>query len=169
MASNNGISRRAPGRNVSSSDFIRAPLNYGDPLLDRFFDSSIGFPEMFDRLFQRVPEKLDNYPPYNLIKYDFGYALEIAVAGFSREDISIYLEKDQLVIEGKQAKFSQEESNAVAKSVIHQGLAKRSFKHILKISNLIEVQEARLENGILKITLVEAEPEPPDRQYIKIG
>lgn len=170
MASNNGLSRRAPTTN-SRQEMIRGsehPLNFNSPVLDRFFNSSIGFNEMFDRLFEGVPKKLDSYPPYNLFKYDNGYLLEMAVAGFSRDNINIYRENGNLIIEGNKPSMSEEEQEANCKSVLHQGLALRGFKQVLKVSDLIEVQEARLEDGILRVRLEQIEPDPPDREYIQI-
>tara|TARA_B100000614_G_C14562727_1_gene497779 strand:+ start:4301 stop:4813 length:513 start_codon:yes stop_codon:yes gene_type:complete len=170
MVNGKSLSRRAPTQNRQEVTLgSEHPLNFNSPILDSFFNSSIGFDEMFERLFQGVPKKLDTYPPYNLFKLDNGYLLEMAVAGFSRKDISIYRENQQLIIEGAKPSLSQEEEQANSKSVLHQGLALRSFKQALRISDLIEVQEARLEDGILRIRLETVEPEQPDREYIDIG
>ena len=168
MKSSNGLTRRGPNRAQSSLEMDRPPFDYESPLLDRLFNSSIGFDEMFHRIFENVPKKLDAYPPYNLFKYDSGYMLEMAVAGFSIDDISIYIENGYLVIEGKQPSATKEEQETQGKSIMHHGLARRGFKQVLKISNLIVVQEARLENGMLRVSLNEVEPDPPDREYIKI-
>lgn len=168
LANNNSLSRSQNSEAMTRPDVLRPPLKYGDPVLNRFFNSSIGFNELFDKIFDGIPLKNDNYPPYNLIKYDYGYSLEMAVAGFSREDINIYIENGQLIIEGKQPDLSKEDQESNSKSFIHHGLAKRGFKQVLKISSLIQVQEARLENGILTIRLNEVKPDPPDREYIEI-
>lgn len=157
-----------PEKIINRSELVRHPLKYGDPILDRFFNSSIGFPELFDRIFDNIPVKNENYPPYNLIKYDSGYVLEMAVAGFCREDINIYIENGKLIIEGKQPETMPEENSSNSKSFIHQGLAKRGFKQVLKLSSIIQVREALLENGILTIRLDEVKPDPPDREYIEI-
>jgi len=170
MQNDKSLSCSKIGKHIlSGSDNIRPPLNYESALLDRFFNSSIGFNEMFDRLFEGVPKKIDSYPPYNLFKYDSGYLLEMAVAGFSRDNISIYRENGNLIIEGTSPSRSQEAQQSVSKSTVHQGLALRGFKQVLKISDFIEVQEARLEDGILRIRLKYIEPEQPDREYIDIG
>jgi molecular chaperone IbpA len=171
MASSNGLSRRSPTSNSRQEMTLGSehPLNFNSPVLDRFFNSSIGFNEMFDRLFEGVPKKIDSYPPYNLFKYDDGYLLEMAVAGFSRDNINIYRENGHLVIEGTRPSMSEEEEQSDSKSILHQGLALRCFKQVLRVSDLIEVQEARLEDGILRIKLEQVEPDPPDREYIQIG
>lgn len=144
------------------------PLNFNSPILDSFFNSSIGFDDVFDRLFKGVPKKLETYPPYNLFKLDNGYLLEMAVAGFSRKDISIYREEQNLIIESIKPELPQEIEESDTKSIIHQGLALRSFKQVLRISDLIEVQEARLEDGILRIRLNTIKPKPPNREYVNI-
>lgn len=177
MATNNEVmgGGSITKHNVPKPEYVDLPLDYHSPLLDRFFNSSIGFQEVLDRMFQNVPQKIDNYPPYNLMKYDSGYLLDIAVAGFSADDIRLYIEGGCLIIEGKQPRLEQrpegfrskiESSNC--RSAVHRGLAKRDFRQVLKISDLIEVQEARLENGILSVWLAEMKPDPPDRKYIKI-
>ena len=89
-------------------------------ILDRINRNSIGMDEYFDRLFN-VHESSTNYPPYNLIQVsNVESRLEIALAGFKKEEVNVYTEYGKLFVEGQ--KESREDTNYV-----HRGMAQRSF------------------------------------------
>ena len=88
-----------------------------------------------------------NYPPYNILKDDDeSYTIEMAVAGFTEEDISVVLKDSKLTVEG-----NVEDKDG--KTHLHKGIANRSFKRDFTLADTIEVEGADLANGMLKITL----------------
>ena len=116
---------------------------------DPFF---IGWDRQFKDL-EKVMHNSTNYPPYNLIKIDDdNYMVELALAGFKKEDISIEQEKNVLVIKGNS---SVEEEN----SYIHKGIGARSFTRTFSLSEFMEVAGAMMADGILKVLAIRNVPE----------
>ena len=123
-------------------------LQFNSPFL-------LGFDEL-ERLLDRAAKASDGYPPYNVeqLPAEKGDALRItlAVAGFSREELSVTVENNQLVIRGRQ------EEDA-ARTYLHRGIAARQFQRSFVLADGMEVKAARLENGLLTIDLLRPEPE----------
>lgn len=97
------------------------------------------------------------YPPFNVKKSDENkYVIEMAVAGFGKEDIEIQLDNDRLVITGNKVEEAEEES-------IYRGIASRSFTRSFALTDRVEVRNAELINGMLRIWLEALTPEklPP--------
>lgn len=108
---------------------------------DSFF---IGFEDML----QRANQKAVSFPPYNLLKEgENTYIIELAVAGFSKSEISIILDKNILEIRGKKI-----EQNS-GPQVLYKGISAKSFTRTFTVADTIEVVSATYDNGILKITL----------------
>jgi HSP20 family molecular chaperone IbpA len=114
----------------------------------------LGF-EQLDRLVERTAKSgNDGYPPYNIEqRTDFSYRITLALAGFGEDDLSITLENNQLVIRGRQA------DEAEGRVFLHRGIAARQFQRSFVLADGVEVSSANLENGLLHIDLVRAEPE----------
>jgi HSP20 family molecular chaperone IbpA len=94
----------------------------------------------------------DGYPPYNILKIaDDALRISLAVAGFAREDLSIVLEENQLVIRGRQSKEED-------RIYIHRGIAARQFQRAFVLADGIEVEGAALENGLLNVDLIRPKP-----------
>jgi HSP20 family molecular chaperone IbpA len=107
----------------------------------------LGF-EQFERTLDRITKAGEGYPPYNIEQRgERGFRITLAVAGFAREDLSVHLEDNQLVIRGKQG----EESERV---FLHRGIAARQFQRSFVLADGIEVNGASLDNGLLNIDLV---------------
>ena len=122
-------------------------------LLDRITRNSIGMDEYFDRLFN-LHETTSNYPPYNLVQIsNVESRLELALAGFKKEEVHVYTEYGKLYIEGQK---EDKESNA---NYVHKGLAQRSFKRAWTLSDDTEVREVTFDNGLLTIVLGKVVPE----------
>lgn len=116
---------------------------------------TIGFDSWYDR-FERVRQMNDDsrYPPYNMIKKnDETWGLEIAVAGFSAEDLSVELADNVLTVSG-QIERDEEEPN-----YIHRGLASRAFTRKWTLSDDVVVNSVKHINGILHIELERIIPE----------
>ena len=121
-------------------------------ILDRINRNSIGMDEYFDRLFN-VHESSTNYPPYNLIQVsNVESRLEIALAGFKKEEVNVYTEYGKLFVEGQ--KESREDTNYV-----HRGMAQRSFTRSWTLSDDTEIRSVTFEDGLLSIALGKVVPE----------
>ena len=122
-------------------------------LLDRINRNSIGMDEYFDRLFN-VHESSTNYPPYNLIQVsNVESRLEIALAGFKKEEVNVYTEYGKLFVEG------QKESKEDTTSYVHRGMAQRSFTRAWTLSDDTEIRSVTFEDGLLSIQLGKVVPD----------
>jgi len=122
----------------------------------------------FDRFFDLVEDSArwtgeDNYPPYNIEKVgDDQYAISLAVAGFSPDDITITAEQNTLTVEGH--KTVKED-----KQMLYQGISARSFRRTFSLADHMQVKGAEFDNGLLKIGLVRELPEAMKPRKISIG
>ena len=118
-------------------------------LFDKITKHSLGFNDQyFDRFFN-VDVPHSNYPPYNLVTINnVESRLEIALAGFKREDVNVYTEYGKLVVEGKKDTKEGEEVE-----YFHQGLAQRSFTKQWTLTDDTEVRNVKFEDGLLTIEL----------------
>ena len=136
--------------NLVTSRFTHADL---PALLERINRNSIGMDEYFDRLF-KVHETTSNYPPYNLVQVsNVESRLELALAGFKKEEVHVYTEYGKLFVEG------QKEDRESDTNYVHKGLAQRSFKRAWTPSDDTEVREVVFEDGLLIIKLGKIVPE----------
>ena len=127
-------------------------------LLDKITRNSIGMDEYLDRIFN-VHETTSNYPPYNLVQIsNVESHLEIALAGFKKEEVHAYTEYGKLFVEGKK---SDSESD---KTFIHKGLAQRSFTRAWTLSDDTEVSNVTFEDGLLRIELKKIVPQHHQRK-----
>jgi HSP20 family molecular chaperone IbpA len=124
----------------------------------------LGF-EHLERLLERTARTAgDSYPPYNIEELqDGGIHITLAVAGFSKDELSVTEEDRQLVVRGRQAE-------ADGKTFLHRGIAARQFLRSFVLADGIEVTAAALENGLLKIILARRQVQPSVRVVeIKTG
>jgi molecular chaperone IbpA len=123
----------------------------------------IGFDRIYNDFENRHVNSTTNYPPYNVIQHDENnFEIEIAVAGFDREDITVEVDQDQLVIKGRRDK-SEDDTKYV-----HRGLAARDFDRAFTLVDHVEVGEAELTNGILRVKLIRVIPEALKPRMITI-
>jgi molecular chaperone IbpA len=145
---------------------VNTALTALDPNRVRTF--SVGFDRMFDRLFdesENIPTTQINYPPYNIIKTDdVNYVIQLAVAGFSKNDIEIETKENHLTVRSveKDAELVDEVE------YLHKGISNRSFKRSFTIADDVEVNGASYENGMLSISLTRIIPEEKQPRLIKI-
>lgn len=110
--------------------------------------SFIGFDDVFKTMVDYQKKLTHSFPPYNIKKVgENKYTIELAVAGFGKQDIEVTLDKDTLVITGKSSNKND------AESYLYNGLAQRAFTRSFMINDSLEVKGASLVNGILKIAL----------------
>ena len=131
---------------------------------------SVGFDsifEEFDRMLESSERYNSNYPPYNIHKVNVtDYKIEIALAGYSKEDIELELKENTLTVRNKaKEKVINEESN----EVIHKGIATRQFERSFTISEDIKVKNVALKNGLLNIDLKRIVPEEKKSRLIEIN
>lgn len=117
----------------------------------------LGF-DQIERLIDRAAKAGDGYPPYNIerIPQQEGSAerlrITLAVAGFTRDQLEIVLEDNQLTVRGRQAEDGERE-------YLHRGIAARQFQRTFVLADGIEVRSAGMSNGLLEIDLMRHEPE----------
>jgi molecular chaperone IbpA len=123
----------------------------------------LGFDKMFSDFENKVTHQL-SYPPYNIVKYDDdSYELEIAVTGFDPKDVTVEVDKDQLVVRGEHSKSELEE-----KSYLYRSLAARDFVRQWTLAEHMEVDAGTIKNGVLTIKLTRKVPESAKPKTIKI-
>ena len=124
--------------------------------------NSIGMDEWFKR-FDTAFDTHTNYPPYNLVKESsVEFRLEIALAGYKREDIEVITEWNKLFIEAKKVSDTDDE-------YMHQGLAKRAFTRSWTLSDDVEVKDVSFENGLLTIKLNRVIPEHQKKKVYQLN
>tara|TARA_B100000579_G_C22800952_1_gene839826 strand:- start:954 stop:1391 length:438 start_codon:yes stop_codon:yes gene_type:complete len=131
---------------------------------------SVGFDsifEEFDRMLESTERYNSNYPPYNIHRLnDTDYKIEIALAGYSKDDIELELKENTLTVRNKtKEKVINENGNGV----IHKGISTRQFERSFTISEDIKVKNAELKNGLLNIDLERIIPEEKKSRLIEIN
>lgn len=128
--------------------------------------SAIGFDQVLKRI-NSVAEalpKIPSYPPYNIRKLDDNkYVIEVAVAGFGKQDIEIEMHDGVLTIKGQLG------TSEVPEDYIFKGIADRAFTRQFTLADSVEVKNADLINGLLKIWLERFVPEEKKPKKINIG
>ena len=129
---------------------------------------SIGFDSLFDRLFDMDTTRDSGYPPYNIRKVnELQYVIELALAGFSKDDIEVEVTEGQLAIRSKKLEEKTEVNSD--DSFVHKGIAKRSFMRQFTLSDDIIVKGADLKDGMLIIDLEKVIPDEKKPRLIQIG
>jgi molecular chaperone IbpA len=130
--------------------------------------TTLGFERFFDdveRLLATDVQKVSStFPPHNILKLDDSrYVVELAIAGFSKDEIEISVEDGTLTVKGEKV---EKESSA---QYLHKGIGTRSFTKTLTIADTIEVKGAEFKDGILRIGLENIVPEHKKPRKIEIG
>jgi molecular chaperone IbpA len=128
---------------------------------DKFF---VGFDDQFNRLAKLhddVTKNIPNYPPYNIKKTgDNTYVIEMAVAGFAKQDIEIEFADDKLLVKG-----TTKEDNS---DYLFKGIAGRNFTRTFALNDQIEIKGAEMFNGMLQIALEKIIPEHKKPKKIEV-
>ena len=136
------------------------PVAFKD--FDKYF---VGFEDQFNRLAKvhdDLTKNIPNYPPYNIKKTgENTYAIELAVAGFGKQDVEIELAEGKLIVRGNAADNTDE-------NFIFKGIANRAFTRSFAIDDQIEVQDAEMLNGMLRIFLERIIPEHKKPKKIEV-
>ena len=131
--------------------------------LDTIHRNSIGLEDWMRRLDNAFEAGDVNYPPYNLVKEtDTRYRLELAIAGFSKDDVEVTTETNKLTVEGKQ-------KDADTAEYVYRGLASRDFTRTWSLSDDVEVNEVDFTNGLLTVRLNKIVPDHQKRKVYEIA
>lgn len=130
--------------------------------------STLGFDKLFDdvekMLNMNVQKTVSNFPPHNILKLDdTRYIVELAVAGFSKDEIEISVDDGTLTVKG------EKKDTAIDVQYLHKGIGTRSFTKSLTIADTVEVKGAEFKDGILSIGLENIIPEHKKPRKIEIG
>ena len=121
-------------------------------LFEKINRNSIGMDDYLNRFWDL--DTSSNYPPYNIVQVNnVESRLEIALAGFSKDDVSVYTEFGKLYVEGKK------EESKDAGEFVHKGLAQRSFSRVWTLSDDTEIRNVRFTDGLLVVELGKIVPE----------
>ena len=133
---------------------------------------TVGFDDMFahfDHMVDHLPHMTaaNSYPPYDIVKTgSLTYDIQVALAGYSKKDITVSFEDNILKIESVKSKEEKEvEDN---QGVLHQGIAKRNFSKNFTIAEDVEIKGAELKDGLLKVSLEKIVPDHKKARTINI-
>ena len=130
---------------------------------ERFAPVSLGLEDVFHRLDSLTDAASSNYPPYNIVKTsDTTSALEIALAGFSKEEIEVVTERNVLTV-------STHREGTDAREYTHRGLAQRTFARNWQLSDDVVVDSVDYQNGLLTVVLRKELPESQQRKILPIS
>ena len=132
---------------------------------------SIGFDDMFDQFESMLGNgglsMQSNSPPYNIRKTGKDkYAIEVAVAGFNKDDVEVEYEDNLLTVKTKKTDKAVEKN--VDGEIIHKGISQRSFSRSFTIADDVKVNGAQLKDGLLTVSCEKIIPEPKKRKLIPI-
>ena len=126
-------------------------------LFDKITKNSIGLDDYLNRFWDESTK--ENYPPYNLIQLNNHESkLEIALAGFKKDELQVFTEFGKLHVEGKK------ETSETDGTFVHKGLAQRSFKRVWTVSDDTKVGSVKFEDGLLTVELGKVVPEHHSRK-----
>jgi molecular chaperone IbpA len=127
------------------------------------YHSAIGFDRMASLLDSVARDSKPSYPPYNIEQVEENqYRITMAVAGFSEDELEITSEQNTLLISGRQDDDSEN------RNYLHRGIAARSFERKFQLAEHVKVVAAKLENGLLHVTLEREVPEAMKPRKIAI-
>jgi len=119
----------------------------------------------FDRYFTAPHHQNGNYPPHNIVKYsDDTYAIEVAVAGFTKEEVTVEVDQDQLTIRG----IKNRPNVDVGVEYLHRGLAARDFEQTFTLAEYMEVKGAKVADGMLQIDIQRIIPDALKPRQIEV-
>ena len=132
---------------------------------ERYAPIGIGLEDMFKRLDTFADSSAStNYPPYNIVKLDdHTQVLEVALAGWKKEDIEVSLERFVLNIK------VQTSEDVNVGEYVHKGIARRTFSRNWQLSDSVRIDDVSYENGLLRVTLQRVLPEEQQRKVFPIS
>ena len=137
---------------------------------------TVGFDDMFDHFEHMmgddgffVRNTMSNFPPYNIVKTgDNTYDVELALAGFGKDDIIVEYKENQLTVKSKPNKDPADEVEKYDEGMQHRGISKRMFTRTFTIANDVEIKGAELKDGLLTVSMERIIPEHKKAKTIAI-
>jgi len=133
---------------------------------------TVGFDNVFDHFERMIDDHnfnqmtATNFPPYNIVKTgEYTYDVELALAGFSKNDIDVEYKDNMLTVKSKEKDKSEAKD---ADGVLHRGISKRWFSKSFTIADDVEVKGAELKDGLLKISMERIIPEGKKARTIEV-
>ena len=133
---------------------------------------TVGFDNVFDHFERMIDDHnfntmtATNFPPYNIVKTgEYTYDVELALAGFSKNDIEVHYENNMLTVKSKQKEKSEAKDSD---GVIHRGISKRWFSKSFTIADDVEIKGAELKDGLLKVSMERIVPEGKKARSIEV-
>ena len=133
---------------------------------------TVGFDNMFDHFEHMLDDSFfsngtaGNFPPYNIVKTgDHTYNIELALAGFNKQDVEVLSEHGQLTVRSKREETDHTDNTDLK---IYQGISKRQFVRSFTVADNVEVKGAELKDGLLVIALERIIPEEHKEKFIEI-
>ena len=135
--------------------------------INQFAPFTVGFDRVFDRLVDYgTTYDTGGFPPYNIRKTDdFKHVIELALAGFSKDEIEVVLTDGVLEIKSADVMTDKDPNEGL----VHKGIAKRAFTRKFTLADDIEIKDAKLKNGLLEIELEQIVPEHKKPKTIKVN
>lgn len=117
----------------------------------------LGFDNLFNDFERRFANQINtNYPPFNIIKTgENTYQLEVAVTGFSKDELTVEVDQDTLIVRGSKNRGNDE----AEVQYLHHGLASRDFNRAWPLAEYIEVGAVKIKNGVLTVNLERIVPD----------
>ena len=137
--------------------------------LDLFEKRFIGFDRVLKTLTRPSFLVENNYPPYDIVTTgDYTYDIQLALAGFGKDDIIVEYKENQLTVKSKPNKEPADEVEKYDDGVQHRGISKRMFTRTFTIANDVEVKGAELKNGLLIVSMERIIPDHKKAKTIEI-
>lgn len=136
--------------------------------LGPLFRHTIGF-DHFDDLMDAAlrADQSGGYPPYDIVREgEDRYRIDMAVAGFSQDDLDVTVKENQLSISGNAGAGSQDGDSE--ETWLHRGIARRPFQRTFRLAEHVQVEGARLRDGLLRVRLKRVIPESSRPKSVKI-
>jgi molecular chaperone IbpA len=137
------------------------------PAIHKF---GIGFDNMFDDLMRVTAQQSStNYPPYDIVQINEDeYMINLAVAGFGHDNLSVTKDKKFLIVEGTHSVTKLADEDDANYTYLHKGISERHFRREFQLADHVEISNAHLELGILSIRLKREVPESAKPKTIAI-
>jgi len=137
------------------------------PAIHKF---GIGFDNMFDDLMRVTAQQSStNYPPYDVVQINEDeYMINLAVAGFGHDNLSVTKDKKFLIVEGAHSVTKLADEDDANYTYLHKGISERHFRREFRLADHVEISNAHLELGILSIRLKREVPESAKPKTIAI-
>ena len=128
---------------------------------------AVGFDRTFDRLFDYVTHQAEStgFPPYNIQKTeDYKFVIEMAVTGFGKKDIEVEVAEGVLTVKS----IKDKDTGATDEHTLYKGISQRNFTRKFTLADDIIVKDAKLQDGLLKISLEKIIPEEKKPRLITV-